>query len=124
MPSDPGELRIRNRRYRPWVEIAGVMWLVSLIFVIAFVQFVGRPEQIRAYSVLALLSFVVGYCLPAWVLVLAVTERPLPSRRRRPGPSGTGCSDGSGPTTPAGLARPSCSTCSGGWHPGGRRSPF
>jgi hypothetical protein len=81
MPSDPGELRIRNRRYRPWVEIAGVMWLVSLIFVIAFVQFVGRPEQIRAYSVLALLSFVVGYCLPAWVLVLAVTERPLPSRR-------------------------------------------
>jgi hypothetical protein len=80
-PLDSGELRIRNQRYRPWVEIVGVMWFVLFIFVTTFVQFFAGSHQLRAYSLFACLLVGTGYCLRMWLLVLDLTERPLPGRR-------------------------------------------
>ena len=80
-PSDPGEVRIRNRRYWPWSEMFGVMWFVMFIFVLTVVQLFAGSHQLRAYSLLACVLVGTGYCLRFWLLVLDLKERPLPGRR-------------------------------------------
>jgi len=81
MPAHLGEVQIRNRRYRPWVEIVGVMWLVLLLFLTMFWQGVAGSHRLRAYPLVACLLLGAGYCLRMWMLVLDLTERPLLSRR-------------------------------------------
>jgi hypothetical protein len=75
-PSDPGEVRIRNRRYRPWSELAGLMWLVLFLFVTTVWQFLAPSHRLRAYPLFACLLGGTVYCLRMGMLVLDLTERP------------------------------------------------
>jgi hypothetical protein len=81
-PSDSGDVRIRNRRYRPWSEIVGVMWFV-LFMAVAFLPFAldRRFDRLAKWALVAVMLGGTGYCLRMWLIVLDLTERPVPGRR-------------------------------------------
>jgi hypothetical protein len=81
-PPDSGNVRIRNRRYRPWVEIAGVMLMVLFMGVV-FSPFLFDWQNGRLAMLLlfAILGGMAVYCLRMWLLVVDLQYQPLPSRR-------------------------------------------
>ena len=79
---EPGKLTIRNRRYRPWGEIVGVMLLILFVAVLFLPLFFnGGYGRLAKWSFLAVVLGMAGYCLRTWFLILDLTERPLPGRR-------------------------------------------
>ena len=81
-PPEPGEVRIRNRRYRPWGVVVGVMLLVlffaTLFFPIVLDQRFDLPAKV-AFLVVALAM--AGYGLQACLLTLGTREHRLAGRR-------------------------------------------
>jgi hypothetical protein len=80
--SEQWEFRIRNRRYRPWVEIAGVMLMVLFVGTV-FSPFLFDRQYDRSFGP-ALFAVLVGmavYCLRLWLLIMDLQYQPLPSRR-------------------------------------------
>jgi hypothetical protein len=81
-PSDAGGVRIRNQRYWYWSAIVGVM-LIVLSFAVLVLPFAldRRFDRLTRWAFFAVMLAIAGYSLRIWLMVLDLTERPLPGRR-------------------------------------------
>jgi len=82
MAAETRDVRIRNQRYRPWAEIAGVM-LIVLFMATVFSPFLFAWQNGRLAMrwLFALLVGMAVYCLRLWLLIVDLQDQPLPSRR-------------------------------------------